>query len=124
VNAGKAVSAARASGAKLNAAGTSLVLEADTPPSPTVVEALRVHKPEVLDLLRGESKRRRIVEWLNAHPVSSDPDRCCSCGGSDRSGDVLLPFGVASTGHAWLHSECWFPWHKRREADAMRALSI
>jgi hypothetical protein len=42
-----------------------------------------------------ESARRSIVELLNANPVLSDPNSCCWCGGTDRAGDVLLPFGVS-----------------------------
>jgi hypothetical protein len=60
-----------------------------------------------------------VVEWLNRNPVCSEPDRCCWCGGAERSADVLLPFGVAPTGHAWLHSGCWQPWREHRRAQAV-----
>ena len=68
-----------------------------------------------------------VVEWLNRNPVRSTPDRCCWCGGAERSAEVLLPFGVAPTGHAWLHSGCWRPWHELRQAQAvdfLQALGI
>jgi hypothetical protein len=123
VNADEALRIARQGGARLSVAGHSLVLEAERPPPPTLVDALRAHKGEVLELLRIEMERRVIVEWLNAHPVTSDPETCCWCGGAERSGDVLLPFGVAPTGHAWLHSRCWGPWHEQRERHAMAALT-
>jgi hypothetical protein len=54
----------------------------------------------------AESARRPIVEWLNTHPVSSDPDTCCWCNEPERSGDVLLPFGVEPMGRAWPHGKC------------------
>ena len=123
VNAVEALRIARRGGARLSVAGCSLVLEAETPPPPTLVDALRAHKSEVLELLRIETERRMIVEWLNAHPVASDPETCCWCGGAERSGDVLLPFGVAPTGHAWLHTNCWKPWHERRKAEALASLT-
>jgi len=69
-----------------------------------------------------ESEHAAIVEWLNAHPVSSDPETCCWCGRAEREDDVLLPFGVESTGHAWLHSACWRPWSEHRRAEAVAAL--
>jgi hypothetical protein len=110
-------------GAKLTAVSASLVVEAENPPPSAVVDGLRAHKAEILELLRSELDRRSIVEWLNAHPVSSDPDTCCWCDVPERSGDVLLPFGVAPTGHAWLHSRCWQPWYEHRKAQAAAALT-
>lgn len=68
-----------------------------------------------------------VVEWLNRNPVRSAPDRCCWCGRAERSADVLIPFGVAPTGHAWLHSGCWEPWREHRRAQAvdfLQALGI
>jgi hypothetical protein len=82
------------------------VLEAKNKPPLELIEALRTHKGEVLALLPDEAERHRIVEWLNAHPVSSDPDTCCWCDEPERSGDVLLPFGMEPSGHAWLHGRC------------------
>jgi hypothetical protein len=64
-----------------------------------------------------------IVEWLNRHPIRSCPDRCCWCNKPEREDSVLLPFGVESAGHAWLHSNCWRPWHEQRIADAVAALA-
>ena len=123
LNAVEAIRVARDVGAKLTAVGASLVLEAENPPPSAVVHALRTHKVEILELLRDELDRRSIVEWLNAHPVSSDPDTCCWCDEPERSGDVLLPFGVEPTGHAWLHSTCWQPWQEHRQAEAKAALA-
>ena len=60
-----------------------------------------------------------VVEWINRNPVRSAPDRCCWCGGAQQSADVLLPFGVEPTGHAWLHSGCWQPWREHRQAQAV-----
>jgi hypothetical protein len=68
-----------------------------------------------------------VVEWLNRNPVRSVPDRCCWCGGGEREGNVLLPFGTERAGHTWMHSACWRPWHEHRQAQAvdfLQALGI
>jgi hypothetical protein len=64
-----------------------------------------------------------VVEWLNRHPIRSSADRCSWCGGMERDDNVLLPFGIESSGHAWLHSECWAPWRDCREREAVAALA-
>ncbi|MDP8994922.1 MAG: hypothetical protein M3N07_08095, partial [Pseudomonadota bacterium] len=43
-----------------------------------------------------------VAEWLNRNPARSAPGRCLGCGNGDRPGDPLLPFGTATSGHAWL----------------------
>jgi hypothetical protein len=64
-----------------------------------------------------------VVEWLNRNPVRSPPGRCLGCGQAEHSHDPLLPFGIESSGHAWLHSRCWPSWHAGRKADAVAALT-
>ena len=34
-----------------------------------------------------------------------------------------LPFGIETTGHAWLHSRCWPAWYAGRKAEAVAALA-
>jgi hypothetical protein len=64
-----------------------------------------------------------VVEWLNQNPARSSSVICCWCGGIERAGNELLPFGVGSAGHAWLHSACWNPWREWREREAVAALA-
>jgi hypothetical protein len=64
-----------------------------------------------------------VTEWLNRNPVVSTPDRCCWCNGGERQDNVLLPFGVDSVGHAWLHGDCWRQWRNSRESEAVAALA-
>jgi hypothetical protein len=64
-----------------------------------------------------------VGEWLNRNPVHSPPGRCLACGGGHHGHDPLLPFGIESTGHAWLHSRCWPGWHSGRRAAAVAALA-
>jgi hypothetical protein len=64
-----------------------------------------------------------VAEWLNRNTTPSAPGRCLSCGGGERAGDPLLPFGTDTSGHAWLHRACWPAWYRAREAEAVAALS-
>ena len=63
----------------------------------------------------------RLVEWLNANPASSAPDRCAGCGGADAPGSALVPFGVGP--HVWLHTDCWLGWRDKRVEQARVALA-
>ena len=77
-------------------------------------------------LPRLEAKARAyaccVAEWLNRNPVRSSPDSCLRCGKADQGHDPLLPFGTETTGHAWLHSQCWSAWSAARHAEAVAAL--
>jgi len=64
-----------------------------------------------------------IVEWMNRHPESSDPEHCAWCGRQDQSGHTVVPFGTDGRGHAWLHPECWARWHQDRRERAQRSLA-
>jgi hypothetical protein len=41
----------------------------------------------------------------------------------ERLGNELLPFGVGSAGHTWLHNACWKPWRDRPEREAVVTLA-
>lgn len=81
----------------------------------------------VRGLTKNEAEARAfaccIVEWLNRNPERSLPGRCVGCGQTEHSHDPPLPFGIESSGHAWLHSRCWDAWHAGRKAEAVAALS-
>ena len=64
--------------------------------------------------------KSRVVDWLNANPAPSAPDRCAGCGGADAPGSTLVPFGVGP--HVWLHPGCWRAWYNKRLAKAGAAL--
>ena len=64
-----------------------------------------------------------VVEWLNRNPAASVPGRCAWCGETESSSAVIIPFGIESEKHAWLHSECWHDWHRARRTDAVAALN-
>jgi hypothetical protein len=64
-----------------------------------------------------------VAEWLNRNFIRSLPGRCLACGGSDLAHEPLLPFGIESTGHAWLHARCWPEWYAGRKAEAIAALA-
>jgi hypothetical protein len=68
-----------------------------------------------------------VVEWLKRNPAQSVLGRCLGCGGGDRQGDPLLPFGTETSGHVWLHGACWPAWHHARRGraeTALRALGV
>jgi hypothetical protein len=64
-----------------------------------------------------------VSEWLDRNFERSPPGRCLACSGADYTNDVLLPHGVAVTGHAWLHSRCWPAWYAGQKAKAVAALN-
>jgi hypothetical protein len=64
----------------------------------------------------------RIIEWLNRNPAPSPSGRCAWCGQLESGSASILPFGAEPGTHAWLHGECWRPWHNARRAQAMAAI--
>ena len=153
----EALRMAQENGIRLGIAGADLILDAEREPAPTVLEAIRRHKADIVALIAADhdawtaedwqaffDERTRIaefdggqtreqaearafeccvIEWLNRHPCQSDPGRCVLCGKPDRSGHTVVPFGTESHGHAWLHPECWTPWHEQRLGLATCALA-
>ena len=63
-----------------------------------------------------------VSEWMNRNPQTSSPSHCLTCGGNDSATDPLLPFGIDTNGHAWLHSRCWDGWFKSRKEEAASVL--
>jgi hypothetical protein len=64
-----------------------------------------------------------VLEWLNRNPAPSSAGRCASCGGRETDSAAVIPFGTKPGTHAWLHSDCWQPWHRARRVEADKALS-
>jgi hypothetical protein len=54
--------------------------------------------------------------------VRSSSGSCLRCGEAEQVHDPVLPFGIESTGHAWLHWRCWSAWYAARRAEAVAAL--
>jgi hypothetical protein len=66
-----------------------------------------------------------IAEWLSQTALDTSPeDDCVWCGAPDRPYRMVVPFGSASAGHAWLHPECWPAWHRHRREQAISALVV
>jgi hypothetical protein len=78
-------------------------------------------------LSRGHAEARAFaccaVEWLKRNPMRSPPERCLGCRGSDHEHDPLLPRGIESTGHAWLHSRIRPASYVDRKAEVVAALA-
>jgi hypothetical protein len=140
--------AAHAAGIRLGIDGDALVLEASAPPSPALLDLLARHKADILELLRRPSVAEdwrayvtrglpprahpgeraeaiayegRLVEWLNANPASSAPDRCAECMGAETPSNVLKPYGTTTS--VWLHGDCWPLWRDKRLEQARGALA-
>jgi hypothetical protein len=64
-----------------------------------------------------------VVEWLMRHSVRSNPGTCLRCGRVEDEGGMVLPFGIESSGRAWLHFECWPAWYSQRRREAITALA-
>jgi hypothetical protein len=64
-----------------------------------------------------------VVKWLNRNPACSPSGRCLGCGNPAHSHDPLMPYGVESTGYAWLHLRCWEAWQAARKREAVAALT-
>ena len=115
---------ARAADARvsLRVVGDTLRVRASSRPPEALLDDIRSLKAEIISWLRVQSYEARQVEWLNAHPAPSMPDSCAHCGAFEEAHAPLLPFGIASTGHAWLHSHCWPAWAESRKAEAVAAV--
>jgi len=122
VSAAEAIKIARRRGFKLEVEGNDLVYEAaDDPIVYPIIDNLRAHKPEILELLQAE--RRAVLRHI-AHQFHSSPlGQCARCSGGRREDD---PFVLVFVGEdrADIHAECYPLWLADREAQAQAALSL
>jgi hypothetical protein len=63
-----------------------------------------------------------VIDWLNRSSERTSTGRCAACGGNESIYDAVLPYGLPSTGHVWIHSGCWPAWCASRRAAAIAAL--
>ncbi len=77
---------------------------------------------------RGLGGRRFRGGWMARCPAHDDRKPSLSIREGDH-GKVLVcchagceQVGPEPGTHAWLHAECWPPWHQARRADAIAAL--
>lgn len=64
-----------------------------------------------------------VADWLSRNLECSPPGRCLGCGSGGHAHDPLMPCGIESTGHAWLHSRCLPTWYEARKEKATAALA-
>jgi hypothetical protein len=69
-----------------------------------------------------DAYERAIITWLNENPIVNQPDRCAWCFRPELPDHAVVPFGIRTSGHVWLHGECWEPWQQHRRLMAARAL--
>ena len=123
VSAPRIIARAADAGVSLRIVGDDLRVRAYSRPPETLLDDIRSHKAEIIAWLGVQSHEARQVEWLNSNPAPSMSDCCAHCAAFEEAHDPLLPFGLASTGHAWLHSRCWPAWAESRKAEAASALA-
>ncbi|MGA8695816.1 MAG: hypothetical protein WB689_18620 [Xanthobacteraceae bacterium] len=63
-----------------------------------------------------------VIKWIERNPAPSPAGRCVRCERIETQDAVVLPYGAGPGTHAWLHAECWRPWHDARRAQAVEAL--
>jgi hypothetical protein len=91
-----------------------------------------IQAPPAVSFLDGRNWQRKspvadeaaVIDWLNTNPAPSLPSSCGHCGATERPSDPLVPHGVESTGHVWLHRSCWTVWMASRRAQALVALGV
>jgi hypothetical protein len=64
-----------------------------------------------------QSLGKGTCKTSRSDPEAGAPTRCGHCGGGERSGAMIVPFGTEVIGHTWLHSECWPAWYARRHPE-------
>jgi len=122
ISAADALRLARRSGFKLGVDGDDIAFEVhDYPIAHPVIDILRQHKPEIVELLRDE--RHAVVRWIADNFRSSPIGQCALCGVGKREYD---PFVLVFVGEdrADLHASCHPAWLAEQEAEARVALGI
>ena len=122
VSAAEAIKIARRRGFKLEVEGRDLVYEApDDPIVYPIIDNLRRHKPEILELLQAE--RRAVLRHIADNFHSLPLDRCAHCGGDRNPSDPFVAL-FCGTDHAKLHAGCYPAWVAQQETEARAALGI
>jgi hypothetical protein len=121
----QALELARSQGVEVTLDGDELVLEAEAAPPPGLLAILGRGKWDIVAALRlrEAEERRRIVQWVNDHFISSSPGVCAHCGDGPRSEDPFVLLFVGND-RGEVHSSCHRTWLVEREAEARRALGI
>ena len=117
----EALKAARAVGIHVEIDGDFIVLEAEQAPPAQILDTLRAHKPEILELLQAE--RRAVLRHIADHFQSSPLGQCAHCGGERRADDPFVTIFVGED-RADIHASCHPAWIAEQEANARVALGI
>ena len=120
MSAAKAVIEARAAGIQLCVENDDLLLKASVPPPAAVIDMLRAHKPEIIELLQAE--RRTVLRHIANRFQSSPPGRCAHCGGDRRADDPFVTIFVGDD-RADVHASCHTKWFARQEFEARAVLA-
>jgi hypothetical protein len=121
----EALELAQSQGVEVTLDGDELVLEAEVAPPPGLLAILGRGKWDIVAALRlrEAEERRRIVQWVNDHFVSSPAGICAHCGGGARADDTFVLLFVGGD-RGEVHSSCHATWLAEREAEARKALGL
>jgi hypothetical protein len=121
VSAAFALVEAHAAGVGLEVNGEKLIVRASSAPPQTVLDQLRRHKAEVIELLRAECYA--VVRYVNDHFQMSPLGQCVHCGGKRHPGDPFV-FLFVGEDRADIHTSCHPAWVAEQEAEARVALGF
>jgi len=72
---------------------------------------------------RAEAEARAfeacVTEWLTQHHEPTPPEECALCRKPNIETAVVVPFGTAKAGYAWLHADCWAEWYQAKRNAAI-----
>ena len=121
----EALQLARSQGVELTLDGDDLVLKAEVAPPPRLLAILGRGKWDIIAALRlrEADERRRIVQWINDHFISSSPGVCVHCVDGERADDNFVRLFVGND-RGDVHASCHPAWLAEREAEARRALGL
>jgi hypothetical protein len=121
MTAAEILAAARRLGVDLSFDGDEIVLRCSPSPPASFVDAVRAHKPELLELLRCE--RRRINAWIDAKLITWPQTHCLHCRLPINVGEKFVDVAGGDE-RARFHASCEPVWRAEQAAAARAALGL
>jgi hypothetical protein len=90
--------------------------------TPGLIERLRKHKSEIVELLRRE--KHQVDAWVDAHVADYDFARCFGCKKPFQIDEKLVVAISRSGARARFHVNCRDEWFAEQEQRARKALGL
>jgi len=90
--------------------------------TPALVEGLRKHKSEIVELLRRE--KHQVGAWVDSRVADYDFDRCFGCKKLFQLDEKLVVVISRSDARARFHANCRDEWFAEQTAAARKALGL